>query len=419
MEIKRDKLLNKLITRMNNGMIKVVTGVRRSGKTYLLFKLFSDYLREKQIPKDHIIKISLDDRTNKSLRDPDTLLSHVLNQVKDNEIHYVLLDEVQMVSEFEDVLNSFLHHRNIDVYVTGSNARFLSKDVITEFRGRGDEVNVRPLSFAEFWQVRQGLERQVALLEYMTYGGLPQTVTMETLEQKEDYLKNLFSHTYITDIKERYRIINDEDLEDLINLIASSIGGLTNPTKLQNTFKSVKKRNVATETIKRYLDMMQDAFLIEKALRYDIKGKRYINTPAKYYFEDLGLRNARINFRQTEVTHLMENLIYNELRLRGYSVDVGEVLQNYKDKEGNSRRKNLEVDFVCNRGFNRYYIQSAYIIPSPEKMKQELNSLRSINDEFKKIVIVGGMEPTYKNEDGILILNVFDFLLNPEDSLKI
>ena len=412
-------MLNKLITRMNNGMIKVVTGVRRSGKTYLLFKLFSDYLREKQIPKDHIIKISLDDRTNKSLRDPDTLLSHVLNQVKDNEIHYVLLDEVQMVSEFEDVLNSFLHHRNIDVYVTGSNARFLSKDVITEFRGRGDEVNVRPLSFAEFWQVRQGLERQVALLEYMTYGGLPQTVTMETLEQKEDYLKNLFSHTYITDIKERYRIINDEDLEDLINLIASSIGGLTNPTKLQNTFKSVKKRNVATETIKRYLDMMQDAFLIEKALRYDIKGKRYINTPAKYYFEDLGLRNARINFRQTEVTHLMENLIYNELRLRGYSVDVGEVLQNYKDKEGNSRRKNLEVDFVCNRGFNRYYIQSAYIIPSPEKMKQELNSLRSINDEFKKIVIVGGMEPTYKNEDGILILNVFDFLLNPEDSLKI
>lgn len=419
MEIKRDTLLNKLITRMNNGMIKVVTGVRRSGKTYLLFKLFSDYLREKQIPKDHIIKISLDDRTNKSLRDPDTLLSHVLNQVKDNEIHYVLLDEVQMVSEFEDVLNSFLHHRNIDVYVTGSNARFLSKDVITEFRGRGDEVNVRPLSFAEFWQVRQGLERQVALLEYMTYGGLPQTVTMETLEQKEDYLKNLFSHTYITDIKERYRIINDEDLEDLINLIASSIGGLTNPTKLQNTFKSVKKRNVATETIKRYLDMMQDAFLIEKALRYDIKGKRYINTPAKYYFEDLGLRNARINFRQTEVTHLMENLIYNELRLRGYSVDVGEVLQNYKDKEGNSRRKNLEVDFVCNRGFNRYYIQSAYTIPSPEKMKQELNSLRSINDEFKKIVIVGGMEPTYKNEDGILILNVFDFLLNPEDSLKI
>lgn len=419
MEIKRDTLLNKLITRMNNGMIKVVTGVRRSGKTYLLFKLFSDYLREKQIPKDHIIKISLDDRTNKSLRDPDTLLSHVLNQVKDNEIHYVLLDEVQMVSEFEDVLNSFLHHRNIDVYVTGSNARFLSKDVITEFRGRGDEVNVRPLSFAEFWQVRQGLERQVALLEYMTYGGLPQTVTMETLEQKEDYLKNLFSHTYITDIKERYRIINDEDLEDIINLIASSIGGLTNPTKLQNTFKSVKKRNVATETIKRYLDMMQDAFLIEKALRYDIKGKRYINTPAKYYFEDLGLRNARINFRQTEVTHLMENLIYNELRLRGYSVDVGEVLQNYKDKEGNSRRKNLEVDFVCNRGFNRYYIQSAYTIPSPEKMKQELNSLRSINDEFKKIVIVGGMEPTYKNEDGILILNVFDFLLNPEDSLKI
>ena len=412
MIINRDIYLNKLIVRKHNHMVKVVTGMRRSGKSYLLFRLFYEHLIGNGIDDEHIIRLNLEDRLNKSLRNPDAVLEYIYGKISGTGMYYVLLDEIQFVAEFEDVLNSLLNRGNVDVYVTGSNAKFLSKDVITEFRGRGDEVRVHPLSFKEYFSVGNAESREQALLDYMTYGGLPQTTTMLSSEQKEDYLKTLFVHTYITDIKERYRIKNDADLEELIDLLASSIGGLVNPTKLQNTFKTVKRRDVSYDTIKNYLDMLQDAFVVEKAVRYDIKGKRYIDTPTKYYFEDLGLRNARINFRQAEQTHLMENLIYNELRIRGLSVDVGEVVVNTKDENGVSRRKNLEVDFVCNRGFRRCYIQSALALPTPEKMEQECASLRRITDSFQKIVIVGGLAPTYQTDDGILILNIFDFLLD-------
>lgn len=395
-------------------MVKVVTGMRRSGKSYLLFRLFYEHLVGNGIDDEHIIRLNLEDRLNKSLRNPDALLEYIYGRISGTDMYYVLLDEIQFVAEFEDVLNSLLNRDNLDVYVTGSNAKFLSKDVITEFRGRGDEVRVHSLSFKEYFSVCNAVSREQALLDYMTYGGLPQTTTMLSSEQKEDYLKTLFVHTYITDIKERYKIKNDADLEELIDLLASSIGGLVNPTRLRNTFKTVKRRDVSYDTIKNYLDMLQDAFVVEKAVRYDIKGKRYIDTPTKYYFEDLGLRNARINFRQTEQTHLMENLIYNELRIRGLSVDVGEVEVNTKDEKGVSHRKSLEVDFVCNRGFRRCYIQSALALPTLEKMEQECASLRRITDSFQKIVIVGGLAPTYQTDDGILVLNIFDFLLDEE-----
>ncbi|MDR1779654.1 MAG: ATP-binding protein [Tannerella sp.] len=418
MEIKRDIHLNKLIARRHNGMIKVVTGIRRSGKSYLLFRLFYSYLINDGVDNEHIIKIDLEDRRNKALRNPDELLAYIDAKVVDDKMYYLLLDEVQLVKEFEDVLNSFLKVRNVDVYVTGSNARFLSKDVITEFRGRGDDVKIQPLSFREFLSTKPEDSREQTLMEYMTYGGLPQTVTMQSSAQKEDYLKDLFKHTYLRDIKERYNIKHDDDLAELIDVIASSIGGLTNPLKLQNTFKSVKKSSLSLDSIKHYLDILQDAFLIGKSVRYDIKGKKYINTPAKYYFEDLGLRNARLNFRQTEQTHLMENLIYNELRLRGMSVDVGQVVVNTKNGNGVSLRNQLEVDFVCNRGFNRLYIQSALALPTPEKAEQEFKSLLQINDSFQKIVIVGGLAPTYQNNDGIIVMNIFDFLLD-ENSLPI
>lgn len=414
MIINRDIYLNKLIVRKHNHMVKVVTGMRRSGKSYLLFRLFYEHLVGNGIDDEHIIRLNLEDRLNKSLRNPDALLEYIYGRISGTDIYYVLLDEIQFVAEFEDVLNSLLNRDNLDVYVTGSNAKFLSKDVITEFRGRGDEVRVHPLSFKEYFSVGNAVSREQALLDYMTYGGLPQTTTMLSSEQKEDYLKTLFVHTYITDIKERYKIKNDADLEELIDLLASSIGGLVNPTRLRNTFKTVKRRDVSYDTIKNYLDMLQDAFVVEKAVRYDIKGKRYIDTPTKYYFEDLGLRNARINFRQTEQTHLMENLIYNELRIRGLSVDVGEVEVNTKDEKGVSHRKSLEVDFVCNRGFRRCYIQSALALPTLEKMEQECASLRRITDSFQKIVIVGGLAPTYQTDDGILVLNIFDFLLDEE-----
>jgi predicted AAA+ superfamily ATPase len=393
-------------------MIKVVTGIRRSGKSYLLFTLFYNYLVNEGVDNEHIIKVDLEDRRNKALRNPDELLAFIDAKVVDGQMYYILLDEVQLVKEFEDVLNSFLKVRNVDVYVTGSNARFLSKDVITEFRGRGDDVKIQPLSFREFLSAKPEGSRDRLLMEYMTYGGLPQTVTMESSAQKEDYLKDLFTHTYIRDVKERYGIKHDDDLAELIDVVASSIGGLTNPLKLQNTFKTVKKSSLSLDTLKHYLDILQDAFIIEKSVRYDIKGKKYINTPAKYYFEDLGLRNARLNFRQTEQTHLMENLIYNELRLRGMSVDVGQVVVNGKNGNGVSQRNQLEVDFVCNRGFNRLYIQSALALPTPEKAEQEFKSLLQINDSFQKIVIVGGLAPTYRNNDGILVMNIFDFLLN-------
>lgn len=419
MKINRDLYLQKLIDRRHNGMIKIVTGMHRCGKSYLLFTLFADFLKSESVPDDHIIKINLEDRRNKALRNPDALLEYIDSKLKDEKMHYILLDEVQMVQEFEDVLNSYLHVENADVYVTGSNAKFLSKDVITEFRGRGDEVRIYPLNFREFASTMPlESDRYKILDEYMTYGGLPQTATMTTAEQKKEYLNDLFAHTYLKDIKDRYGIKNDSDLEELIDVIASSIGGLTNPLKLQNTFNTVKKSSVTRDTIKNYLEYLQDAFLIEKAVRYDIKGRKYISTPSKYYFEDLGLRNARLNFRQGEQSHLMENLIYNELRFRGLSVDVGQVIQYTKDEKGISNRQPLEVDFVCNQGFKRYYIQSALALPTQEKIDQEFKSLFQIKDSFAKIVIVGGMQPTYQNDNGILILNIFDFLIN-ENSLII
>lgn len=417
MEIKRNIHLNRIIARKGNGMIKVITGMRRCGKSYLLFTLFHNYLLEQGVDEQHIIKVDMEDRRNAALRNPDALLNYIDSKMTDSQQYYILLDEVQLVAEFEDVLNSYLKITNADVYVTGSNAKFLSKDVITEFRGRGDEIRITPLSFQEFMSAKEG-NREDLLNEYLTYGGLPQVVTMDEIERKVEYLKNLFTHTYIRDIKERYEIKKDDDLEELINLVASNIGSLTNPTKLENCFKSVKQSCLSKDTIKNYIDLMQDAFIIEKSIRFDIKGKKYIDTPSKYYFTDLGLRNARLNFRQTEFTHLLENAIYNELRLRGYSVDVGQIPIFTIREDGKRQRSTLEVDFVCNLGYKRCYIQSAYALPTEDKMKQEFNSLLRIKDSFKKIVIVGTPTPTYQNEEGILTMNIYDFLMNP-DSLNI
>lgn len=418
MEIQRDIHLNRLISSRHNKMIKVVTGLRRCGKSYLLFNIFANFLRNEGVDEAHIIKVNLEDRRNMALRDPDNLLSHIDSKLKDNKMHYILLDEVQLVHEFEDVLNSFLHVDNADVYVTGSNAKFLSKDVITEFRGRGDEIRLRPLSFQEFMSVRKGMNKVDALDEYVTYGGLPQVVLMDSAKEKRSYLKNLFLHTYLSDIRERHNIKNDDDLEELVNIIASSIGGLINPQKIMNTFRSVKHSDISRDTIKRYIEHLEDAFLIEKALRYDIKGKKYIDTPAKYYFDDLGLRNSRLNFRQTEPTHLYENAVYNELSLRGYSVDVGQVTQFVTGEDGKRERRNLEVDFVCNEGYRRSYIQVAYRLPDEEKIEKELNSLRNIRDSFQKVVIVGNNYPMYQNEEGILFMSIYDFLLDEKLLLK-
>lgn len=414
MEINRDIYLSKLLSSRHNGMIKVVTGMRRSGKSYLLFNLFANALLDEGVSPDHIIKINLEDRRNNELRNPDNLLHYIDSLIVDDKMYYILMDEVQMVNEFEDVLNSYLHVQNADVYVTGSNAKFLSKDVITEFRGRGNEIRIHPLNFAEYMSVQENpnIYDMRFLFDYMQYGGLPAMVTFHDETERKEYLKGLFMHTYLRDIKERYAIQLDAELEELIDVIASSVGCLTNSTKIQNTFKTVKQSNISINTIKQYLDYIQDAFLIEKSVRYDIKGRKYIDTPVKYYFEDLGLRNARLNFRQTEQTHLMENLIYNELRIRGYSVDVGQVTVNTRNKAGISERKNLEVDFVCNKGYDRVYIQSAFALPSLDKQEQEFNSLKRIDDSFQKVVIVGNMQPTYRNDDGILVLNIYDFLLN-------
>lgn len=415
MIVKRDNLLNKLKIHRNNGMIKIITGMRRCGKSYLLFNLFSEALMAEGVKKDHIIKINLEDRRLKNLRDPDELLHYIDAKIVDQDRYYILLDEVQLVNEFEDVLNSYLHVPNADVFVTGSNAKFLSKDVITEFRGRGDEIRIHPFSFNEFLSTKDpNNHHEELILEYMTYGGLPQVVLMETEKEKKSYLHNLFVHTYLKDIKERYNIKLDNDLEDLVNLLASSIGGLTNPHKIANTFKSVKGSSITQDTVKHYLDYLEDAFLIEKSLRYDIKGKHYIDTPSKFYFEDLGLRNARLNFRQIEETHLMENLIYNELRRCDLSVDVGEVEIKETNQKGKTERKRLEVDFVCNQGFRRYYIQSALNISDDEKREIELRSLRKINDSFKKIVIVGGMSAHYQNNEGIEFVSLYDFLTDPQ-----
>lgn len=418
MNIQRPLYLQKLVNRRHNGMIKVITGLRRSGKSYLLFQLFKDYLLQQEVLLNHIITIDLEDYNLSALKQPKNILKYIDSQIKDQDWYYIFIDEVQHLTQFEDVLNTLLKRGNLDVYVIGSNARFLSKDVITTFRGRGDEIHIHPLCFQELAGAKTNVPYSELLREYMIYGGLPQLVAFATEEQKESYLKSLLTETYLKDIRERYKIHDDGDLEELIDTIASSVGSMQNPLKLQNTFKSVKQSNITADTIKRYLDYLQDAFLIEKSLRYDIKGKRYISTPQKYYFEDLGIRNARLNFRQFEPTHLMENMLYNELRVRGFSVDVGQVITHTKNEEGTSKRQTLEVDFVCNRGYKRCYIQSAYTMPSYEKIQQELQSLLRINDNFLKVIITADITPTHQMDNGVLVLNLQDFLIK-EDSLSL
>ena len=410
MNIQRDFYLNRLIAGRENGLIKIITGIRRCGKSYLLFKLFHDWLNTNGVSDDHIIEVALDDRDNRTLRDPDALLHYVKSRITDKCLYYVLLDEIQMVPEFTDVLNSLLHVRNADVYVTGSNSRFLSKDVITEFRGRGEEIHITPLSFAEYSSAHPELESYKVLQEYLTYGGLPYVCTEPDEQKKINYLQGLFEKTYLTDIKERYHIRGVEVMDELLNVVASCIGGLTNPSKIENTFRSVKGIKLNQNTVKEYLEMLEDSFLISRCVRYDIKGRKYIDTPQKYYFEDLGLRNARIGFRQVEETHLMENLIFNELRLRGYLVDVGMVSTRVKDEDGAYRRSQLEVDFVCNRGSERVYIQSAYRLPTEEKRKQEMASLLKINDSFRKIIITEDLIKRHMDENGVEWVNVYDFL---------
>lgn len=408
--IERKRYLNELISLQNNGMIKVITGMRRCGKSFLLFELFTSYLENSGVSSDHIIKIDLEDYKNRTMRNPENLYAYVESRIVDNNLYYILIDEVQMLDDFKDVLNGFLKMRNTDVYVTGSNAKFLSKDIATEFRGRGFEVKIYPLSFNEYMSAYTGTP-QAGLNEYMLYGGLPQILSYETEDLKVRFLKNLFEETYIKDIKDRYNIRKDQDLEELINILASGIGALTNPNKLANTFKSEKKSAITQDTIKDYIDHLCDSFLIEQSTRYDIKGKRYINTPFKYYFMDLGLRNARINFRQMEKTHLMENLIYNELRIRGFNVDVGVVPVITINKEGKQQRSQLEVDFICNLGSKRYYIQSAYRMESDEKIKQERASLLKVDDSFKKMIILGEETPVTRDEYGITTISIYDFLL--------
>lgn len=409
MIIERPIYLERLIASRHNGMIKIITGVRRCGKSFLLSKLYVDWLQKQGVDEAHIITVNLEDRRNKALRDPDVLLAHIDSQIKDKKVHYIMIDEIQHVPEFEDVLNSYLNMENADVYVTGSNAKFLSKDVITTFRGRGYEIKVHPLSYKEYLPI-SGLSPVLALREHMTYGGLPQVVLIEKKELKIEFLKELFQHTYMRDVLERYKIKNNEVLEELLNILASGIGALTNPTKLANTFESVKHEKVSNKTISAYLEYLCDSFIMERASRYDIKGKKYIERPYKYYFIDEGLRNARLSFRQIEYTHLLENLIYNELRILGFNVDVG-VVPIQRTVEGKRERAQLEVDFVCNLGSRRYYIQSVYKMPDEEKFKQEENSLRNIDDSFKKIIVVGEEMPLLHTEAGTTIMSIYDFLL--------
>lgn len=427
MEIRRDLYLNKLIKRKNNGLIKVVTGIRRCGKSYLLNNLFYNHLIESGVAADHIIRFAFDSaddlyligesliQIEKEKRgvDPEKFMAYIRSQIVDNGMYYLLLDEIQLLDCFETVLNGYLRKDNMDVFVTGSNAKLLSKDIITQFAGRCDEVHMYPLSFAEFMTIYKG-DKYAGLEEYMLYGGIPIVVLREDANEKASILENLFTEIYLRDITQRNRVKNIGELEDLLNILSSSIGSLTNPEKLKNTFKSVKKSKITSQTIKKYIDYFEDSFLIESALRYDIKGKSYIETPKKYYFSDLGLRNARINFRQFEPTHSMENVIYNELRMRGYNVDVGVVATTEKNQEGKIVRKQLEVDFVCNLGSSRYYIQSAYSLPDETKRTQEIRPFRKIDDSFKKIVITKDFVHPYYDDYGILTVNIYDFLLDPE-----
>lgn len=425
--IKRDYYLQELINRKHNSLIKVITGMRRCGKSYLLNIIFYDHLIKSGVSSDHIIRFAFDSaddlnkigedllsisENNKKV-DPKKFIEYINKQLKDSEVYYLLLDEVQNLGGFESVLNGYLRKSNLDIYVTGSNAKFLSKDVITEFAGRGDEINMLPLSFAEFMTNFPG-EKSEGLQEYMTFGGLPFVTLLSTPEQKFAYLKNLFEETYLTDIKKRYKLRkNNAEIDELLNILSSSIGSFTNPTKLSNTFQSLKNKSITRNTIEKYIEYIKDSFLIDEARQYDIKGKKYINSPRKYYFSDLGLRNARINFRQLEESHSMENIIFNELKLRGFNVDIGIVEQRIKDNKGNEQRKKLEIDFVANKGYNRYYIQSALAMPTLKKEQQEQRSLIKINDSFKKIIITGGFTPQHYNDNGILIINIYDFLLNP------
>lgn len=417
MEIRRDIYLKKLINRMHNGMIKVVTGIRRSGKSYLLFTIFKDYLLSEGVDEDHIISIELDRLENKKYRNPYVILEKIRSQLIDSKDYYIFLDEVQLLDQFEDVLNSLLHIKNVDVYVTGSNSKFLSKDIITEFRGRGDEVHVYPVSFREYMTVFNG-DKYEGWSSYVRFGGLPLTVTMNLDEQRVEYLTRLFEETYIKDIIERNHIEKKQELNDLINVLASGIGSLTNPSKIVATFNSVIQSDISLNTVRSYIEYLEDAFIISEANRYDVKGRKYIGTPLKYYFEDVGLRNARLGFRQIEETHLMENIIYNELRVRGFSVDVGVVMKRKRTKAGVQEKKQLEIDFIANQGSRRYYIQSAFSIPDEEKREQEKASLINVGDSFKKIIIVKDVVKPWHDDDGILTISLYDFLLD-EKSLEL
>ena len=412
MEIAREVYLSQLVAGRENGLIKIVTGIRRCGKSYLLFKLFYDYLVSQGVSRDHIIDVALDDFMNEQLREPHAILHYVKEHLVDNGLHYVLLDEVQLIPQFHEVLNSLLHVRNVDVYVTGSNSRFLSKDVVTEFRGRGDQIHLYPLSFSEFMQAYGG-DRTWAWRDYYTYGGLPHVLSLETEQKKAEYLKNIYETVYLVDIIERHKIRNRNEFDELVRIIASAIGSPCNPTKLCNTFKSVKNVVLSRRSIDKYLSYMEDAFVVEKSMRYDIKGKKYINSLSKYYFSDLGIRNALLGFRQQEENHIMENIIYNELRIRGYHVDIGCVETRTTDKNNKTVRKQYEVDFVANQGSKRYYIQSAFMMPTREKEEQERTSLMRIDDSFKKIIIVKDDIMPKRDESGIVTMGVLDFLLNP------
>ena len=409
MIIERKKYMQQLVQSKHNGLVKIITGIRRCGKSFLLFNLFKSQLEKEGIDKEHIIEMAFDDFANREYRDPEKFYQYVKAQIKDGRMYYVLLDEVQMMDQFEDVLNGLLHIPNVDVYVTGSNAKFLSKDIITEFRGRGYQIHVSPLSFSEFMTTYNG-SKEDGWIEYLHYGGLPPVVLQPNDEEKIKFLKDLWQETYLIDILNRNHIKNNAELEELLCMLASGIGGLINPQKLSNTFKTNKNVSISPATLKSYISYCSDAFLIEEANRYDVKGRKYIGTPMKYYFADLGLRNALLNFRQVEKTHLMENAIYSELRRQGFNVDVGVVTVNGKDENGSSYRKQLEVDFVCNKGSRRCYIQSALSLPSQEKIDQETNSLRRLDDGFERIVIVGDHMSCNHDDNGILFMSIYDFM---------
>ena len=411
MEIKRDVYLHKLINARQNGFIKVITGPRRCGKSYLLTTLFHNHLLSEGVDENHIIEVELEDRTNIELRNPDVLLAYVKSRIVDRQLYYVILDEVQKVDEFVDVLNSLLHVKNADVYVTGSNSHFLSTNIATEFRGRDHQIRIYPLTFSEYYSAVGG-DKSDAWKDYFTFGGLPLVLSFATDAERADYLRKLFQTVYMADILERYKIKNDKELRELVNIMASSIGSPSNPTKIANTFRSVENSNITSQTIDKYLSYLQDAFIIRKAERYDVKGRKYIGTLSKYYFEDLGIRNALLNFRQQEENHIMENVIYNELCMRGYQVDVGQLEIRKRTDDGKQERIRLEVDFVVNHASQRYYIQSALAILNKEKEEQELQSLVNINDSFKKIVVVNGNIKPWRNEKGILFIGLMDFLLD-------